>query len=394
MPGQAALYLLSATQILSLLKDDLITVEDYAHSLLHRIDQRNDIVKAWAYLDMPTEFGCSLYQGNQPSFDSSAVSILRNAGALIFGKTTTSELTWLNSGPQTTNPHDVNRTPGGSSTGSAAAVADFQVPLSIGTQTGGSLIRPASYTGIFAMKPTYDAISLEGQKICSISLDTLGFFARSIEDLQLLADVFSLKNTHPHKIIPIREPRIAFMQTPMWDQAGPGTINAMDTAFTILHNRGIKVDQVLFPPEYTNPKMLIENFNTIYETEAQSSFRQEYNMDKSKLHPEIRALVETPSYAPQEHSQALDYFTRIRKSSLLPSSPNTTQFSPPASQTKHLSSIHMPVLNIPAFVGPNKMPIGLSFIAASFCDQRLLHVAKSIADPLMSDGGWKIDLPV
>ncbi|KAF7891466.1 uncharacterized protein EAF02_001791 [Botrytis sinoallii] len=251
------------------------------------------------HVDMPTKFGCSLYQGNQPSFDSSAVSILRNAGALIFGKTTTSELTWLNSGPQTTNPHDVNRTPGGTSTGSAAAVADFQVPLSIGTQTSGSLIRPASYTGIFAMKPTCNAISLEGQKICSISLDTLGFFARSIEDLQLLADVFSLKNTHPHKIIPIREPRIAFMQTPMWDQAGPGTINAMNTTFTILHNRGIKVDQVPFPPEYTNPKILTQNFNTIYETEAQSSFRQEYNMDKSKLHPEIRALVETPSCTSQ-----------------------------------------------------------------------------------------------
>ncbi|KAF7917154.1 uncharacterized protein EAE98_010259 [Botrytis deweyae] len=409
MPGQAALHLLSATQILSLLKDDLITVEDYAHSLLHRIDQRNDIVKAWAYLDMPTEFGCSLYQGNQPSFDSSAVSILRNAGALIFGKTTTSELTWLNSGPQTTNPHDVNRTPGGSSTGSAAAVADFQVPLSIGTQTGGSLIRPASYTGTFAMKPTYNAISLEGQKICSISLDTLGFFARSIEDLQLLADVFSLKNTHPHKIIPIREPRIAFMQTPMWDQAGPGTINAMDTAFTILHNRGIKVDQVPLPPEYTNPKMLIENFNTIYETEAQSSFRQEYNMDKSKLHPEIRALVETPSCTSQQYSQALDYFTRIRK---IFTSPILTQYdailtpsvpdeAPPGLHDMgssvfnfFWSSIHMPVLNIPAFVGPNKMPIGLSFIAAPFCDQQLLHLAKSIADSLMSDGGWKIDLPV
>ncbi|TGO29197.1 hypothetical protein BPAE_0017g00020 [Botrytis paeoniae] len=197
MPGQAELCLLSATQILSLLKDNVVTVEDYARSLLHRIDQRNNIVKAWAYLDMPTEFACSLYQGNQPTLDSSAVSILRNAGALIFGKTTTPELTWLNRSPKTTNPHDVTRTPGGSSTGSAAAVADFQVPLSIGTQTGGSLIRPASYTGIFAMKPTYNAIPLEGQKICSISLDTLGFFSRSVEDLQLLADVFSLKDAHP-----------------------------------------------------------------------------------------------------------------------------------------------------------------------------------------------------
>ncbi|TGO16987.1 hypothetical protein BTUL_0022g00890 [Botrytis tulipae] len=133
MSCQAELCLLSATQILCLLEDNVVTVEDYARSLLYHIDQRNDIVKAWAYVDMPTEFGCSLYQGNRPTLDSSAVSILRNAGALVFGKTTTPELTWLNSGPQTANPHDVKRTPGGSSTGSAAVVADFQVPFSIGT---------------------------------------------------------------------------------------------------------------------------------------------------------------------------------------------------------------------------------------------------------------------
>ncbi|KAF7892060.1 hypothetical protein EAF00_008362 [Botryotinia globosa] len=342
-PRQAELCLLSATQILSLLKDNVITVEDYARSLLHRIDQRDDIVKAWAYLDaqqilrqaraldkvpptqrgplhgldrnrktdcdqrfhqhqswvvqvsaaklplinmqvdMPTEFGCSLYQGNQPTLDSSAVSILRNAGALIFG-----------SGPQTATPHDVNCTPGGLSTGSAAAVADFQVPFSIETQTGGSVIRPASYTGIFATKPTYNAISLEGQKICSISLDTLGFFARSIGDLQLRTDAFSLKDIHPHKTILLKEIRVAFMQTPMWDQVSPGTITAMDTPFTILHNRGIKTDQVAFPPESINFKVLAQNFNTIYETKARSSFRQEYNMDQSKLHPEIRTFIETP----------------------------------------------------------------------------------------------------
>ncbi|TGO16988.1 hypothetical protein BTUL_0022g00900 [Botrytis tulipae] len=148
------------------------------------------------------------------------------------------------------------------------------------------------------MKPTYNAISLEGQKICSISLDTLGFFARYIEDLQLLADAFSLKDIHPHKTIPLKEIRVAFMQTPMWDQAGPGTITAMDTAFTILHNRGLKIDQVPCTPESINFKMLTQNFNTIYDTEARSSSRQEYNMDKSKLHSEIRALVETPSYTP------------------------------------------------------------------------------------------------
>lgn len=100
----------------------------------------------------------------------------------------------INSGPNTTNPHDPNRTPGGSSAGSAAAVSDFQVPLSVGTQTGGSVIRPASYTRIFGMKPTYNAISPEGMKTCSITIDTFGFFARSMEDLSPMSLPSRMKN--------------------------------------------------------------------------------------------------------------------------------------------------------------------------------------------------------
>ncbi|TGO47888.1 hypothetical protein BOTNAR_0502g00080 [Botryotinia narcissicola] len=275
MPGQAELRFPSATQILSLLKDNVITVEDYAHFLLHRVDQRDDIGKGMG-ISRPALLCLKLaFHAQQIPRQARALDRVPPAqqgplhGLAIAIKDLIS--TKLNSGPQTANPHDVNRTLGGPSTGSAAVVADFQVPFSIGTQTGGSVIRPASYTGILAMKPTYNAISLEGQKICSISLDTLS----------------------------LTEVRIAFMQTPMWDQAGPGTITAMNTAFTILHNHDIKIDQVAFPPEYTHSKVLAPNFNSIYETEARSSSRQEYNMDKSKLHSEIRALVETPSYTPK-----------------------------------------------------------------------------------------------
>ncbi|KAF7941665.1 uncharacterized protein EAE97_006502 [Botrytis byssoidea] len=443
MPGKAELCFLSATQILSLLKDNVIIIEDYARSLLHRIDQRDDIVKAWAYLDSQQILRQARALDRVPPTQRGPLhglaiaikdSINTKAGWFpLPGKTTTPGLTWLNSGPQTANLHDVNRTPGRSSTGSAAVAADFQVPFSIGTQTSGSIIRPASYTGIFAMKPTYNAISLKGQKICSISLDTIGFFARYIEDLQLLTDAFSLKDIHPHKTIPLKEIR---------DQAGPGTITAMNTAFTILHNRGIKIDQVAFPPEYANSKVLAQNFNTIYETEARSSFRQEYNMDKSKLHPEIRTFVETP---PPLHKNTLKLSTTSpasEKSSLLPSSPNRRNSHPqrPRRSTSrstrygkfgiqflldsayilsslptipplllhphpHLitstnpihvlqsqKSTHMPV-NIPAFIGPTRMPIGLSLIASPFRDQHLLFLAKCIAEPLMSEGGCKGNSP-
>lgn len=278
---------------------------------------------------MPTEFGSPLYQGNRPDFDSSTVAILRSAGALIFGsfihvivwfysnwstgKTTTSEFTWTNSGPNTTNPHDPNRTPGGSSAGSAAAVADFQVPLSLGTQTGGSVIRPASFTGIFAMKPTYNAISPEGQKTCTMAIDSFGFFGRSIEDLQLVADVFALNDDGFLKDISLKEARVAFIQTPVWPWAGPGTIAAMEKAATILETHGVKVEQVFFPPEFSDADALKRMHNVVANSDAQGAFLREYRMDKTKLSPEICSLVENSSnYTRKERVQALDKYASMR----------------------------------------------------------------------------------
>lgn len=141
---------------------------------------------------MPIEYASPLYQGHKPAIDWSPVDILRGAGILIFGKTATTEFAVLNSGPETTNPNDPNRTPGGSSARSAAAVADLQVPISFGTQTGGSVIRPSSYTGTYAMKPTFGMISCQGIKAVSPELDTFGYFARSVDELNLIADVFSV----------------------------------------------------------------------------------------------------------------------------------------------------------------------------------------------------------
>ncbi|PGH18783.1 hypothetical protein AJ79_00196 [Helicocarpus griseus UAMH5409] len=139
--------------------------------LLHRVAIGiKDIIRTKVWL--------SHLQRTSNAFDSSAVAILRAAGALIIGKRTTTEFTLTNSGPDNTNPHGPNRTPVGSSCGSAAAVADLQVSLSLGSQTGGSIIRPASFTGVFAMKPTWNAISLEGQKSFSPTFDTFGLFSQ------------------------------------------------------------------------------------------------------------------------------------------------------------------------------------------------------------------------
>ncbi|KGO68016.1 Amidase [Penicillium italicum] len=308
-------YLLNATQVLDLFRDNTISVEQYAQSLLGRIEERDAIVKAWAFLDMPTQYGSPIYEGHQSCFDSSAVAILRDAGALIFGKTTTTEFTVTNSGPETTNPRDPNRTPGGSSCGSAAAVADFQVPISLGAQTGGSVIRPASYTGVFAIKPTYNAISLEGQKAFAPTFDTFGFFARSTEDLQLLADVFALKDDElPQEDIQIDQVSVAWIKTPMWSQAGPSTVAAMEQAAAILQNSGARVEEIDLPSEVSDPANLRRIQKLITNAEAQVSFLREYRVGKAELSPEIQSLVENASnHTHEELVEASATYARMRE---------------------------------------------------------------------------------
>jgi Asp-tRNA(Asn)/Glu-tRNA(Gln) amidotransferase A subunit family amidase len=213
------------------------------------------------------------------------------------------------------NPHDPNHTPGGSSAGSAAAVADFQVPLSIGTQNGGSVIRPASYTGIFAMKPTLNAISTEGVKVVSFNIDTCGFLARSMEDLQLVADVFALGKDDPLKtvLVSLKEARVAFIKTPLWPMAGPGTIAAMEKAAKILEKHGVKVEEVDLPSEFSDAQTLRRTHKTVLNVEAQAAFLIEYRMDRTKLSPKIRGLVENVSnFTLKETVEAVDRYASMR----------------------------------------------------------------------------------
>ena len=149
---------------------------------------------------MPTQFNSPVYTGNAPKVDAGSIMVLRKSGALILGKTCTTEFAATTVGPKTKNPHDSSRTPGGSSSGSGAAIGDFQAPIGLGTQTGGSVIRPGSYNGIYAYKPTWNSVTREGQKIYALILDTLGFYARSVRDLELIADTFAIFDDVPAPI--------------------------------------------------------------------------------------------------------------------------------------------------------------------------------------------------
>lgn len=209
------------------------------------------------------------------------------------GKTTTTEFASTTAGPKTRNPHDSSRTPGGSSSGSAAAVGDFQAPIGLGTQTGGSTIRPGSFNGIYAFKPTWNSISREGLKFYSLNLDTIGFFARSIEDLQLLADVFALEDdTTPENNFSVKGSRFALVKTMVWPQAGPGTVAALEAGAKLLRDHGAVVDEIELPPEFDK---MPEWHRIMLNGDGRATFLPEYRIAKDKLSPFLADHVENGS---------------------------------------------------------------------------------------------------
>lgn len=239
---------------------------------------------------MPTQFNSSLYKDNFPRIDAGSIAILRKAGALIFGKTTTTEFAATTVGHKTCNPHDPKRTPGGSSSGSGAAVGDFQAPIGLGTQTGGSTIRPGSYNGIYAYKPTWNAVTREGQKIYALILDTLGWYARSVSDLELLADIFQIFDDTPTPTdFEIKGAKFAVLKTMVWPAVGSGTQTAMDRATELLRAHGAEVEEISLPEKFEN---LPQWHATVLASEGRTAFLPEYAVGKDSIHPQLIGHVE------------------------------------------------------------------------------------------------------
>lgn len=246
---------------------------------------------------MPTQYNSLIYASNTPSsVDAAPVITLRAAGALIFGKTATTEFAATAVGGvhqnHAANPHDPSRTPGGSSSGSGAAVGDFQVPIALGTQTGGSTIRPASFNGIYGFKPTWGAISREGLAQYSITCDTLGLYARSVEDLELLASVFQMVDDEPvtsDKDFEVKGAKIGFCKTPVWHKAGPGTKAAFEKAKEVLVLNGAIVEDVELPESFAK----VEKWHhDVLAGEGRASFLGNYLLGKDKLNELLHSHVE------------------------------------------------------------------------------------------------------
>ena len=202
--------------------------------------------------DMPTEMGSPIYRGHRPPADGACVALVRAAGAVILGKTVTCEFAGVTAGP-TTNPHDETHTPGGSSSGSAAAVADCMVPIAFGTQTGGSVLRPASYCGVIGYKPTYNAFNRFGVKPAAEGLDTIGLIARTLEDVALVRAVLIGATPAPLAAI-TAAPRIGLTRTHMWANAQPETVEAVEDAARRLNDAGAEIVEIALPDEFAEPR--------------------------------------------------------------------------------------------------------------------------------------------
>lgn len=347
--------------------------------------------------DMPTENGTVLHAGRRPAQDATAVALLRKAGAVILGKTVTAEMAVYSPG-KTTNPHDATRTPGGSSSGSAAAVAAGMVPLSIGTQTNGSVIRPASYCGVVGFKPSHGAISRHGALKQSPQLDHVGVFARSVEDAALISRVLighdsADPDTRANEALPETPPwegapaRIAFVKSPMWGNASDVT----KAAFTSLAAQwGSFVREVELPPAFESAAAW---HRTIMLSDMANSYEREY-ANKDRLSTALVDMIEQGQRCTGvDYSKARDGIALLNR--LLAEvfegydaivTPGTQGAAPVglASTGSPMfctiwSLCGVPAISLPILQGEEGLPLGAQLVAAKGRDAHLLRVAAWLA---------------
>jgi len=253
--------------------------------------------------DYATERGTVLHEGRRPAADATLVGLLKEAGAIILGKTVTTELAVFSPG-KTTNPHSSEHTPGGSSSGSAAAVSAAMVPLAVGTQTNGSVIRPASYCGVYGFKPSFARISRHGVLQQSTPLDTVGVFARSLEDLALIADVLMRFDAQDSSMTPVAPPGIssvmatdvpmnpifAFLRTPACDQVEQVPTAGFRALLSAPNARVSRtIDIVDLAAEFDD---IYEDHRRVMEADLARSFAIEYKAGKTDLSVVLREMIE------------------------------------------------------------------------------------------------------
>jgi Asp-tRNA(Asn)/Glu-tRNA(Gln) amidotransferase A subunit family amidase len=391
-----------------------LTSEKLVASCLERIAEREPVVKAWVHLDkalalkqakaadaakggvlrgvpigikdiidthdMPTGHNSAIFTGKVPFGDAACVALCRSANAVIMGKTVTTEFANRHPGP-TTNPHNAAHTPGGSSSGSAAAVADGHVPLAFGTQTGGSVIRPAAYCGVVGYKPTFNDFSRVGIKMQCHSLDTLGLMARSLDDIALFRGaVLSLPPVAIDR--DLSAPRVGFCRTPIWDHAEPDTQALLEKVAAKL---GAK--EVAFAPEFRD---ILEDHIAISGWESARNYADERLRNPDKLSRELtevldKGLAVTLDRYVAAQRKAVAFKAHIDSLFdevdvlLCPSAPGEAPKGQEFTGDPRFNSIWTlagtPCVTLPVGTGDMGLPLGIQLVGLRHADDKLLSTA-------------------
>ena len=430
------IFSLSTNELVAKMRDGQISSVEVCKAYIARIDKFEKDVKAWNFfdkktllekaeeadeyrksgkplgllhglpiavkdifgtIDMPTECGTVFRKKMSASQDSEVVNLLKNAGAIIMGKTVTAELAFIHPG-KTTNPHDYSRTPGGSSSGSAAAIASQMAPLSIGSQTGGSIIRPASYCGVVGYKPSYGLISRSGVLKTSEKLDTIGVFGKSVEDVALLAKTLIKKDIYDKSTVhfaadnmleeckkgPIFEPKFIFYKTDNWKNIHKESKDAFDF-FIKKFQKNIEVFET---PSYF--KDIPKYHQVIHETDLANNFQPYYKKDKKKLSKEMRDAIERGmKHSAFEYVNAIDFMNQSYESFkevfedyhgvITPASSGVAdkglKSTGSADFQKIWTYLGLPAISLPLLTGENNLPLGVQLIGNKLDDLRFLGIA-------------------
>lgn len=358
--------------------------------------------------DMPTENGYRGHAGRRPTENATVVDALRDAGALIMGKTVTTELAVREPGP-TRNPVNLKHTPGGSSSGSTAAVRDGMVPAALGTQTGGSVIRPASYCGVFGYKPTFGLISRHGVCMQAQGLDTVGCFGRTVEDLAVVADCLTAQDPRDPDCVPRsrpplhrfalstaqQAPKFAFVRTPVWDQASEA---ARDAIVSFAYSLDATCETVALPNEMHAAWVwhktlqhhgIARNYGPLFDEGGDlmsESLQEQVALGRQISAAGYKAALEKRDVAHQAVSDILDKYDAILTLSSPGPAPRGLGSTGDPVFNSFWTYAGTPCVNLP-FLTVDGLPMGVQMVGKRHADGPLLRTARWLENKLTQKPG-------